>query len=101
MMINPYETYGVYKNFAMIVPILIIFYFVLCEKLMGATIGKSLMYLQVRSRNGARISWAQAIVRNLTKIYWFPVIFDWLVGKFLRTDRLFGAITRTVVINEL
>ena len=74
--------------------------FILCEKLANATIGKSLMYLQVRSRNGARISWIQAIVRNISKIYWFPIIFDWLLGKFLRTDRIFNNISRTVVIND-
>ena len=58
------------------------------------------MYLQVRSRNGAKISWIQAILRNITKVYWVPIIFDWLIGKLLRTDRLFGAISKTVVIND-
>ena len=67
---------------------------------MSATIGKSLMFLQVKSKNGADISWIQAIVRNLTKIYWFPIIFDWLIGKFLRSDRLFNTITRTIVVND-
>ena len=74
--------------------------FVLCEKFMGATVGKSLMYLQVRSKNGAKISWPQAIVRNLTKIYWVPIVFDWLIGKLLKTDRILNNITRTIVIDE-
>ena len=75
--------------------------FVLCEKFFGATVGKSLMYLQVKSKNGADISWPQAIVRNLTKIYWFPIIFDWAIGKALNTDRILNNITKTIVIDEL
>ena len=92
--------YGIFFFFFYILPFIILFYFILCEKLANATIGKSLMYLQVRSRNGARISWIQAIIRNISKIYWFPIIFDWLLGKFLRTDRIFNNISRTVVIND-
>lgn len=97
---TPSSVYGVYQYVPYVVPILIYAYFVLCEKKFGATVGKAVMYLQVRSKNGARISWPQAIVRNLTKIYWFPIIFDWLIGKFLKTDRLLNNITRTVVVGE-
>ena len=67
---------------------------------MGASIGKALMYLKVKSKNGMDITWPQAIVRNLTKIYWVPIIFDWLIGKFLKTDRLLNNITKTIVIDE-
>lgn len=59
------------------------------------------MYLEVRSRNGAYINWAQAIVRNLTKVYWIPIIFDWAIGRVMNTDRLFANITRTVVVNMI
>ena len=76
-------------------------YFVYCEKVHGASVGKALMYLQVRSRNGAYINWAQAIVRNLSKIFWIPILFDWLIGKFLGRDRILAIITKTVVIDEL
>ena len=99
---NPYEIHTVYQYFPYVVPVLIMVYFVVCEKFKSATVGKGLMYIQVRSRNGAKINWAQAIVRNITKIFWFPIIFDWALGKILmRRDRLFGSITRTVVINEV
>ena len=60
------------------------------------------MYLEVRSRNGARINWPQAIVRNLSKIYWVPIIFDWAIGKIFKSNnRILGDITKTVVIDEL
>lgn len=98
---NPYETYKVYMYFPYVAPVLGFLYFVVCEKTKDATIGKALMYLQVRSRNGARINWAQSLVRNLTKIFWFPIIFDWALGRvFGANDRLFGAITKSVVMNE-
>ena len=60
------------------------------------------MYLQVVSRNGYPITWIQAIVRNLTKIFWFPIIFDWVLGKIFKSnDRLFGSFTKTMVVNEI
>ena len=93
--------YTVYQCFIYLVPILILVYFILCEKSVGATVGKSIMYLQVRSRNGSYISWPQAIIRNLTKIYWIPILFDWAIGKALGTDRILNHITKTVVVDEL
>ena len=100
IIVNHYDTYKIYNYFIYAIPILILIYFIFSEKLAGASIGKSIMFLQVRSKNGARISWLQAIIRNITKIYWIPIIFDWLIGKFLHTDRLFNNISRTVVIDE-
>ena len=97
-MIGPQNVYDAYRYLPYVVPVLIFVYFVLLEKLAGASIGKAIMNIQVKSKNGADISWLQAIVRNLTKIYWIPIIFDWLIGKFLRTDRLFNNITRTTVV---
>lgn len=101
LMIRPADINGVYGYLPFIAPVLGFAYFVVLEKSKGATVGKALLYLEVRSRNGANINWPQAIVRNLTKIYWIPIIFDWLIGRFMNTDRLFGNITRTVVINAL
>ncbi len=95
------DFYFVYQAMLIIVPIVIFVYFLLCEKAFGATVGKSLMYLKVVSNNGRDISWPQAIVRNLTKIYWFPILFDWLIGKILKKDRILNEITKTVVIDEL
>lgn len=97
---TPSTVYGVYQYLPYVVPILILVYFVFCEKSFGATVGKSVMYLKVKSQNGSDINWPQAIVRNLTKIYWVPIIFDWLIGKFLNTDRILNHITRTIVVND-
>ncbi len=100
--INPYGTFQIYNYLGYVVPIIGLVYFVYLEKTKQATVGKSLMYLKVVSRNGYPITWMQAIVRNLTKIYWFPIIFDWALGKIFKSnDRLFSVFTKTMVINEI
>lgn len=101
LIVGPVDIMGVYGILPYFVPILGFVYFVFLEKTRGATIGKALMYLEVRSRNGAYINWAQSIVRNLTKIYWIPIIFDWAIGRFMNSDRLFANITKTVVVNSV
>ena len=98
---NPLSMFTIYSYFPFVVPVVCMIYFVLCEKIKGATVGKALMYLEVKSYNGRPINWAQANVRNLTKIFWIPIIFDWAIGKIIRKgDRLFNVITKTVVIEE-
>lgn len=101
LVVRPGGFYSVYSTMIFVVPILILVYFILCEKMFAATVGKALMYLQVKSKNGCDINWPQAIVRNLTKIYWFPILFDWIIGKILRKDRILNEITRTVVVDEI
>lgn len=100
--INPYGSFQIYMYLPYVVPFLILLYFTVLEKNKSSTVGKSLMYLRVISRNGYNISWVQAIVRNLTKIFWVPIIFDWAIGKILkRNDRILGIFTKTIVVNEL
>lgn len=101
LIINPADVGSIYRYFPYLAPILGYVYFVFCEKVKGATVGKALLFLEVRSRNGSYMNWPQSIVRNLTKIYWIPIIFDWLIGRIMNTDRLFGSITRTVVVNSV
>ena len=99
MVVGASNVHMIYDYLPFFVAVVILLYFILCEKLAGASMGKAIMNLEVRSKNGAYISWPQAIVRNLTKIYWIPIIFDWAVGKILKTDRVLNNITRTVVID--
>ena len=99
LMLSPLDVTYVYAAFPYIAPVLGFIYFVFLEKSKGSTVGKAIMYLEVRSRNGAYINWPQAIVRNLTKIYWVPIIFDWLIGRIMKTDRFLCKITKTVVVD--
>ena len=102
LLANPYSMSSLYSYFPDVVPVLIGLDFFVCEKYKGATVGKALLYLQVRSNNGEYVSWQQAIVRNLTKIYWFPIIFDWAIGKILgKNDRILNSITKTRVFDAL
>lgn len=99
---NPYNMYTVYSYFPYVVPVLIMVYCSVLEKIKGATVGKALMFLRVVSRNGNPISWSQAIFRNLSKIFWVPIIFDWAIGRLLKyNDRVLGIFTKTVVANEI
>ena len=99
---NPYNMYTVYSYFPYVVPVLILVYCSVLEKIKGATVGKALMFLRVVSRNGYPISWSQAIFRNLSKIFWVPIIFDWAIGRLLKyNDRVLGIFTKTVVANEI
>ena len=100
--VNPISSFTIYSYFPYVVPVLIMVYFVACEKYKGATVGKALMYLRVVSRNGYPISWIQAIIRNLSKIFWFPIVFDWAIGKVIgKNDRILDVFTKTVVANEI
>lgn len=97
---NPYDAYKIYSYFIYIVPILIVVYFVVCEKIKGATVGKALMNIEVLDDRGYSITWTKAIIRNLTKVFWFPILFDWAIGSIIGWgDRLFDRFSHTKVIN--
>ena len=66
-------------------------YFIILEGLYSATIGKKLFNLKVVDKSGIKITWQQAILRNLTKpsISSQFFLFDVLIGVFLeRQDPL-------------
>ena len=100
--------FQIYHYFVFVLPILIILYFTILEKNLGATIGKRLMFLEVKSAVPRRgrlgkdysISYSQALIRSLSKIYWFPIIFDVILGKIAGKTRLLDGITRTTVVEE-
>ncbi|MHA1947136.1 MAG: RDD family protein, partial [Candidatus Hodarchaeales archaeon] len=60
----------------------IVSYGVVLERIYSKTIGKKLMGLMVVDKSGIRITWTQAIIRNLSKI--FDVLFlDVVLGMIL------------------
>lgn len=106
--INYFNMFQIYHYFVFILPILILVYFTILEKNLGATVGKRLMFIEVTSTVPRRgklgrdysITYSQALIRSLSKIYWFPIIFDVLLGKITGKTRLLDGITRTTVIEE-
>ena len=103
-----FNIFQIYHYFVFILPILILLYFTILEKNIGATVGKRLMFIEVKSAVPRRgrlgrdysITYTQALIRSLSKIYWFPIIFDVILGQFTGKTRLLDGITRTTVIEE-
>ena len=78
--INYFNMFQIYHYFVFILPFLILAYFTILEKNIGATVGKRLMFIEV--------------------IYWFPIIIDVILGRIAGKTRLLDGITRTTVIEE-
>ena len=100
--------FQIYHYFVFILPFLILLYFTILEKNIGATVGKRLMFIEVKSAVPRRgrlgrdysITYSQALIRSLSKIYWFPIIIDVILGRITGKTRLLDGITRTTVIEE-
>lgn len=76
-------------------------YFTIFEAKTNKTLGKKVTHLYVSDEDGY-MSYRKAFVRNLTKIYWIPLIFDILIGKLLNfPSRLFDKIAGTDVYSDI
>ncbi|MFX0115964.1 MAG: RDD family protein [Candidatus Hodarchaeota archaeon] len=75
-------------------------YYGILEAHYGRTIGKRLLRLRVVSETGIRITWQQAVTRNLSKFASQFLILDLFVGWFQKTDRqrALDLISKTLVI---
>ncbi|MCL2687456.1 MAG: RDD family protein [Methanobrevibacter sp.] len=93
-------------EFIILAPVVGFIYFVILEVNRGATVGKHLLFLEVVSTLNfnyfGKVTYKQAILRNLSKIYWVPIIIDLLIGRLIGSsnERILGRISRTEVINE-
>lgn len=99
---NPVARYQIYHYFIVVAPVLIIIYFVFLEKLKGATVGKLLMFIEVVSDDGSEITYKQAIIRSISKLWWFPILFDLVIGQLYgnKHERILGQLSHTKVVNE-
>ena len=74
--------------FPFVTGIIMVLYFAFLEVSWGATIGKRVMGLQVQTTSGVRVSFNQAFIRNISKIYWILLFLDWLIAVVTpRSDR--------------
>ena len=72
-------------------------YFTIMEAKTNKTIGKSIMKLYVSDEEGY-LSYFSAFVRNITKCFWVPLVFDVILGKLLGLpSRLFDKLAGTDV----
>lgn len=120
IIIIPYSMFLIYNYFIILAPIIGFLYFVILEKNKGFTVGKHLMFLKVISIDNKKknikdsdyyqnynysnksISYKQAIIRNISKIYWLPIIVDMIIGRIYgdSNERILGRLSKTEVINE-
>jgi len=106
IVVFPFSAFFIYDYFIFLLPIVGLTYFVLLEKKMGTTVGKHLLYLNVLSIYNknyySNLTYVQSIIRNISKIYWFPIIIDLIIGRLFgpSNERILGKISRTEVIIE-
>ena len=76
----------VFGAFPLIVGLLSLLYFPVLESSRGATLGKMVMGLHVQTTEGTEPRVLQALLRNVSKIYWPLVLLDVLLGLVFQKD---------------
>lgn len=71
--------------FSIVSGIVLVFYFAVAEVVTGASIGKHIMGLKVTTTSGQKPTFAQTLLRNISKVYWLLLLLDVVVG--LATSR--------------
>ena len=90
---------SIYPSVVLIVVTML--YFTIFEAKTNKTLGKRVTHLYVSDEEGY-MSYSKAFIRNLTKIYWIPLIFDVLIGKiFNYPSRLFDKLAGTDVYSDI
>ncbi len=84
-----------------IAAIIIITYFTVMEGKTNSTLGKKLFKLKVKAVKG-NVGYKKAFIRNLSKIYYFPLIVDIILGYIFgkSNDRILDQISGTYVVSE-
>lgn len=65
---------------SVIIGIVLVLYFAITEAASGASIGKHILGLRVRMTAGKLRNFAEAIVRNISKIHWVWLLIDMVIG---------------------
>ncbi|MCW4044231.1 MAG: RDD family protein [Candidatus Bathyarchaeota archaeon] len=63
-----------------ILGLLQVLYFAFMEVNSGATIGKKVLGFKVQMVNGSKLMFNAAFIRNISKIYGFFLLLDWIIG---------------------
>jgi uncharacterized RDD family membrane protein YckC len=70
----------IFGSFALLGGLIFVLYFAVMESSSGASIGKRLFHLKVHSKTGSNPTFADAFIRNITKIYPLLLLLDVIVG---------------------
>jgi len=76
----------VFGGIAFLWGIIFVLYFSVLESTRGASIGKGLFHLKVVSKTGANPTFGEALIRNISKIYWLLLLLDVIVGLAISKD---------------
>ncbi|MFW9992292.1 MAG: RDD family protein [Candidatus Odinarchaeota archaeon] len=77
-------------------------YFILFEKVLSRTPGKALLGLTVCDESGVRLTWSQAIMRNLSKLQSSILLVEVIIGIAQENDfqRPLDIVAKTIVIRK-
>ncbi|MDI9617776.1 RDD family protein [Methanothermobacter sp.] len=89
--------FSIYNYWLLLLGIITILYFSYLEY-HGGTVGKRMMGLHVISEED-ELRWQQLVIRNLSRILWFPLILDVILGRSRNRLRLLDAIAGTRVVS--
>ena len=70
----------VFGGLAFLWGIIFVLYFATFESTSGASIGKRAFNLKVVSKTGSNPTFGEALIRNISKIYWLLLLLDVIVG---------------------
>lgn len=73
-------------TFSFLGGIMLVLYFAIIEAYMGASFGKRALGLKVVAAGGRYPNGGEALVRNLSKVYWLLLILDVVVGLATSKD---------------
>ena len=70
----------VFGGIALLWGIVFVLYFSVFESSSGSSIGKKVFKLKVVSKTGSNPTFGEALIRNISKIYWLLLLLDIIVG---------------------
>jgi len=76
----------VFGGIAFLWGIVFVLYFMFTEASFGASLGKRLFNLKVVSKTNSNPTYGEALIRNISKIYWLLLLLDVIVGLALSRD---------------
>lgn len=97
--------FGIFNYWVILTILLIIGYFTYLECNYRTTLGKTIMKIKVVADEG-KLDYQRALIRNLSKILWIPLILDVVVGylygdsKIRYLDKIAGTDVVSLVINN-
>jgi uncharacterized RDD family membrane protein YckC len=93
--------FSILNFWLLLTALFIIGYFTYFEGKQGASLGKIAMKLRVMALEG-EMNYKKAFIRNLSKIFWVPLVVDLIVGYAVgdSNDRYLSRLAKTLVVGE-